>query len=171
MPKIRFWSNSQPGRLQGLWGAWCLQYAKDTLLKQFTTLPYPHANIGRCLQYAKDTLLKQFTTEHLIGRLCCLMSSICQRYAFEAIHNVQSVRFVCVMMSSICQRYAFEAIHNFRLHFVFRELDVFNMPKIRFWSNSQRCFGRLNVLAGCLQYAKDTLLKQFTTNSRYIRFE
>ena len=138
MPKIRFWSNSQLSVFLILLCSWCLQYAKDTLLKQFTTQTRLFPIYFWCLQYAKDTLLKQFTTYKKVLQVCGLMSSICQRYAFEAIHNFSWARFVA-------------------------SADVFNMPKIRFWSNSQLLPLNKSKMERCLQYAKDTLLKQFTT--------
>ena len=115
MPKIRFWSNSQLS---------CVTRAATS----------------RCLQYAKDTLLKQFTTRMRNPCQPSRMSSICQRYAFEAIHNIMRLR-------------------------IWNPSDVFNMPKIRFWSNSQLVLRHEVHVRRCLQYAKDTLLKQFTTFS------
>ena len=69
-------------------------------------------------------------------------------------------------MFPICQRYALKAIHN---HFLINKqdaIDVSNMSKIRFESNSQQATEVNEKRGRCFQYVKDTLWKQFTTTSR-----
>ena len=91
-----------------------------------------------CFQYVKDTLWKQFTTNYHKFMQIAKMFPICQRYALKAIHNALAARSC-------------------------RWIDVSNMSKIRFESNSQQVVRVEDGERRCFQYVKDTLWKQFTT--------
>ena len=93
---------------------------------------------NRCVQYVKDTIWKQITTSRnrLLSQL--KLCSIRQRYNLKANHNKCRCRnnFYCV---------------------------VFNTSKIQFESKSQHHNHSINKHLCCVQYVKDTIWKQITT--------
>ena len=193
MSKIQSESNSQLDNIKDLCHFGCDQYVKDTIWKQFTTLfasniwfvvlwpicqrynlkaihnqrltgwnlysvvtnmskiqsesnsqraGRPHKIGASCDQYVKDTIWKQFTT-HI------------------------SMRIASLMLWPICQRYNLKAIHNTLFRLLRSLLVVTNMSKIQSESNSQLPLTARRTPAGCDQYVKDTIWKQFTTHSKH----
>ena len=138
--KIQFKSNSQQALTFAAPDCSCAQYLKDTIQKQFTTCFLLTRLRYRCAQYLKDTIQKQFTT--------CLVKQC---------HKIK--------LCSISQRYNSKAIHNYSSDDKKYIEVVLNISKIQFKSNSQlllRCWKRHS---SCAQYLKDTIQKQFTTES------
>ena len=82
----------------------------------------------------------------------------------KAIHNdgvpYPSVESLC----SIYQRYKMKAIHNGKALLNEFNKAVFNISKIQNESNSQHKFCRFKSNFCCVQYIKDTKLKQYTTS-------
>ena len=136
--KIQFKSNSQLKSENDVQDVRCAQYFKDTIQKQFTTIPSKLIFIVCCAQYFKDTIQKQFTTQLL---------------------NLNQIDLLC----SIFQRYNSKAIHNFLKFIIKVKKVVLNISKIQFKSNSQLPHNRHFQDLCCAQYFKDTIQKQFTT--------
>ena len=94
--------------------------------------------VKSCDQYVKDTIWKQFTTEASMLIECWS----CDQYVKDTIWKQFTTHLSCKAnlpgLWPICQRYNLKAIHNSPLHCQ---------------SNP----------AGCDQYVKDTIWKQFTT--------
>ncbi len=99
---------------------------------------YHITDSNSCVQYFKDTNRKQFTTKH---------------------DNWTNSDMLC----SIFQRYKSKAIHNFDIGSLKQADVVFNISKIQIESNSQHYLQSLHHNSCCVQYFKDTHLKQFTT--------
>ena len=75
----------------------------------------------------------------------------------RAIHNYTHGQTFAGKMFPICQRYDMRAIHNALLTVLQSEVDVSNMSKIRYESNSQPGVYIESVAVRCFQYVKDTI--------------
>ena len=158
MSKIQFESNSQPQKLADAERDGCDQYVKDTIWKQFTTMPDGYA--GRlllwpiCQRYNlkaihntctrlavfRDVVTNmskiQFESNSQPARCACKRIGSCDQYVKDTIWKQFTTTTSCssntMRLWPICQRYNLKAIHNLYRCTYGCHLVVTNMSKIQF---------------------------------------
>ena len=138
MSKIRSESNSQLDPIFLYLSICCVQYVKDTIWKQFTTM-------------LSDSWAEEW--------LC----SVCQRYDLKAIHNRCLVP-QCPMPAVFSMSKIRSESNSQRENGVKEEwISCVQYVKDTIWKQFTTKRELLDKNTSCVQYVKDTIWKQFTT--------